>query len=63
MPFLCSAIQSPEKIFYMNQSGEKKGIASLKKNADKIDILAPQFYAVSDKLKLVGGLDNNLKKL
>jgi len=61
VPFFCSA--SPEKIFYMNQSGEKKGIESLKKNADKIDILAPQFYAVSAKLKLTGSLDKNLKKI
>ncbi len=63
-PFLCFAEQyNYEKIFYMNQSGEKKGIKSLQKNSDKIDILAPQFYAVSDKLKLIGGLDNKLKKI
>jgi len=71
-PFFClpaealaqaGSAANPEKIFYMNQSGEKKGLISLQKNADKIDILAPQFYAVSDKLKLVGGLDAKLKKI
>jgi len=35
---------------------------SLQKNADKIDIIAPQFYAVSNELKLTGGLDDNLKR-
>ncbi len=51
-----------EKIFYMSQRKEKEGIESLKTNADKIDILAPQFYAVSSELKLVGGLDEDLQK-
>jgi len=60
VPFLCFA---QEKIFYMSQRREKGGIASFKKNADKIDILAPQFYAVSAKLQLTGGLDANLKKI
>lgn len=59
-PFSCLA---QENIFYMSQGKEKQGIASLQKNADKIDILAPQFYAVSAKLKLVGSLDANLKKI
>ena len=53
---------NPEKIFYMSHSKEKEGIASLEKNADKIDILATQFYGNSDKLELVGGLDAQLKK-
>jgi len=60
VPFLCFA---EEKIFYMSQVREKQGIASLQKNTDKIDILAPQFFAINNKLKLVGGLDNNLKKI
>ncbi|MCX6724103.1 MAG: glycosyl hydrolase family 18 protein [Candidatus Staskawiczbacteria bacterium] len=60
-PFVGSA--STEKIFYMSQLREKEGIASFKKNADKIDILAPQFYTVSAKLKLTGSLDANLKKV
>jgi spore germination protein YaaH len=42
---------------------EKDGIKSLEKNADKIDILAPQFYAVSTELKFVGGLGAQLKKV
>jgi spore germination protein YaaH len=72
-PFLCLAEQQEilvqnnalftgEKIFYMSQNKEKQGIASLQKNVDKIDILAPQFYAINSKLKLVGGLSDNLKK-
>jgi spore germination protein YaaH len=60
-PFLCSAATyNPEKIFYMSQLKEKEGIASLKKNSDKIDILAPQFYGVSAKMQLTGRLDANL---
>lgn len=64
VPFLCSAADyNMERIFYMSQGKEKEGIASINKNADKIDILAPQFYAVSAKLKLAGSLDANLKKV
>jgi len=52
-----------EKIFYMSQLREKEGIESLKTNTDKINILAPQFYAVTDKLGLTGGLDAELKEI
>ena len=45
----------------MSNLKESQGIVSLQKNADKIDILAPQFYGISPSLKLVGGLDSNLK--
>jgi len=69
-PFFCLPAQAGlatevkmEKIFYMSGSKEKEGIASLKKNANKIDIIAPQFYGVSAKLKLTGALSNNLKKV
>ncbi len=51
-----------ENIFYMSHSKEQEGIVSLQNNATKIDIIAPQFYEVSDKLKLAGGLDENLKQ-
>ena len=61
-PFLCLA-SGTERIFYMSQLKEKQGIKSLQKNADKIDILAPQFYGISEKLKLVGGLDAPLQKV
>jgi len=47
----------------MSQGKEKEGIADVKKNAGKIDILAPQFYGISEKLKLVGGLDAQLQKV
>ncbi|MCX6720302.1 MAG: glycosyl hydrolase family 18 protein [Candidatus Staskawiczbacteria bacterium] len=55
--------QGVEKIFYMSELKEKEGIESLKENVAKIDILAPQFYGVSAKLKLTGGLDNKLKTI
>jgi len=61
-PLFCSA-EGMEKIFYMSQGKEKEGIASIQKNADKIDILAPQFFAVSDKMKILGKLDANLEKV
>lgn len=57
-PLFCCAT---EKIFYMSHKYEKEGIVSLK-NSDKIDILAPQFYGVTSKLKLVGGLSEQMKK-
>ena len=63
-PFLCSAEQyNMEKIFYMSQLKEKQGIADLKKYSDKIDILAPQFYAVSAKLILTCKCCNNVSSL
>jgi len=59
LPLFCSA---RENIFYMSQLREKEGIISLKNNSEKIDIIAPQFYAVSAKLGLTGGLSSELKK-
>jgi len=52
-----------EKIFYMSQLREKEGIASLQKNADKVDILGPQFFTVTAGMKIAGKLDDNLKKV
>jgi len=51
-----------EKIFYMSRSKESAGINSLQKNIEKIDIVAPQFYGVSENLKLVGGLTPKLEE-
>jgi spore germination protein YaaH len=62
VPIFCLA-SVPEKIFYMSQGKEKEGIADIKSNSGKIDILAPQFYGISEKLKLVGGLDAPLQKI
>jgi spore germination protein YaaH len=56
-----AADYSIEKIFYMSQGSEKQGIVSLENNADKIDIIAPQFYGVSAKFQLTGSLDDKLK--
>ena len=50
-----------EKIFYFNNS--KAGLESLKKNADKIDILAPQSYSVSAKMVPSGSLSKEVKKI
>jgi len=61
VPFLGLAA-APEKIFYMSQSKEEQGIESLKKNADKIDVVAPQFYGITGKLVFVGKLSVNLKQ-
>ncbi len=47
----------------MSQLKEKEGIASIKINADKIDILAPQFFTVSAKMTLDGKLDAQLKNV
>jgi len=58
-PYFCSA---RENIFYMSQLREKEGIVSLQKNAEKIDIVAPQFYRVSADMQLTGKLDEELKK-
>lgn len=50
-----------EKIFYTNKGKEKEAILSIKKNYKKIDILAPQSYVVTSKLKLSGSISKNLK--
>jgi spore germination protein YaaH len=55
--------KTPERIFYTNKIKEKEAILSIKKNYKKIDILAPQSYALTTKLKLAGGLSANLKKV
>ncbi len=50
-----------EKIFYLSTSSEKKAIADIQANADKMDILAPQAYAVGSDLALHGSLDADLQ--
>ncbi len=52
-----------EKIFYLSPAKETTGIASIKKNAKNIDILAPQVYGVTASLKVVGGLSKKLQKV
>ncbi len=67
--FLCPNISlgadygSFEKIFYLSPAKETTGIASIKKNAENIDILAPQVYGVTTSLKVVGGLSKKLQKV
>ena len=51
-----------EKIFYLSQENEADAIDSINKNWQKIDIIAPQAYAVTSKLILNGGLSSKLKK-
>lgn len=58
----CNAF-AVEKIFYMSHSKKQDGIKSLQKYSDKIDILAPQFYGITEDLRLVGGIDEQLKKI
>jgi spore germination protein YaaH len=52
-----------ERIFYYADYKKAKAIESVKNNADKIDILAPQSYAISFNLKVSGKLDSDLKKI
>jgi len=54
---------TPERIFYMAKDKEKEGIESLKQNADKIDILAPQFYVVSTDLNISGSVSQEIKNI
>lgn len=52
-----------EKIFYMSHSKKHDDIKSLQKYSDKIDILAPRFYGITEDLRLVCGIDEQLKKI
>ena len=66
--FLCSqksfaADYSMERIFYLAPYNATAGVASLDKNWQEIDILAPQYYTVNSKLTLVGQLGPKLKKV
>lgn len=61
-PILVSADVNVEKIFYMSQANEKTAITIIQKNAEKIDILAPQAYAVKSDLNLYGSLSLELQK-
>lgn len=54
---------TPERIFYMSKDKEKEGIESLKQNADKIDILAPQFYSISTNLNISGSVSQDIKNI
>jgi spore germination protein YaaH len=71
LPFFCLPAQTGfaeekpqynmEKIFYLSTSGERKAIVDIKNNADKIDILAPQSYAVGSDLIIHGSLSADLQ--
>jgi len=54
---------TPEKIFYMSKEKEKEGIESLKQNASKIDIVAPQFYLISTDLNISGSVSQDIKNI
>ena len=60
-PFYAAHAQNFEKLFYLSPAKEKTGIESIKKNHQKIDILAPQVYGVTASLKVVGGPSKNLR--
>ncbi|MCX6720162.1 MAG: hypothetical protein NTV36_03600, partial [Candidatus Staskawiczbacteria bacterium] len=54
-----------EKIFYMPSFNAEKGVESLNKNWQKIDILAPQMHVVEftkTGAKITGGFGPKLKK-
>jgi len=51
-----------ENIFYVSQSSEKIALPAISKNAEKIDILAPQSYAVKSDLNVYGSLSLELQK-
>jgi len=50
-----------EKIFYYSTGSA--GIRSLRDNAAKIDIFAPQAYVVNSKLRISGGLSREIKDI
>ncbi|HCC59698.1 MAG: hypothetical protein A2402_02865 [Candidatus Staskawiczbacteria bacterium RIFOXYC1_FULL_37_43] len=52
-----------EKIFYLSEKNEEISIPIIQKNAKKIDILAPQAYAVKSDLNLYGSLSKELKEV
>ena len=74
-PFLCppatpahagqagSAAQyNPEKIFYLPKYNAEAGVASLNKNWQKIDIVAPQMHVVNADFSISGGFGPKFKK-
>lgn len=54
---------SLEKIFYMSQKNVVDGTASLEKNWQEIDIVAPQMYLINSNLMINGGLTAELKEV
>jgi len=51
-----------EKIFYLPKYNAVKGVESLNKNWQKIDILAPQYHVVNADFSISGGFGPKLKK-
>ncbi len=54
---------SVEKIFYLPSYNAVKGVASLEKNWDKIDILAPQYHTLTSKFTVTGKFGPQLAKI
>ena len=52
-----------EKIFYLPAFNAVKGVASLEKNWQKIDILSPQYHVLTANLKITGSFGPKLKKI
>jgi spore germination protein YaaH len=64
LPLSCFASTDKlERIFYYADYRKAKAIESIRNNADKIDILAPQSYTVFSNLTISGKLDPDLKKV
>lgn len=53
----------PEKIFYLPSYNAVKGVESLEKNWEKIDILAPQYHSITAKFTVTGNFGPQLKKV
>jgi len=51
-----------EKIFYLPQFNAVRGVESLNKNWQKIDILAPQYHILNTNLTITGNFGPKLKK-
>jgi spore germination protein YaaH len=52
----------PEKIFYLPKFNAVKGVESLEKNYDKIDILSPQYHTVNSNFTISGNFGPKLKQ-
>ena len=50
-----------EKIFYLAGYNAESGVASVNKNWDKIDILAPQYFVVNNDFSVSGSFGPKLK--
>jgi spore germination protein YaaH len=60
--FFPQNIFAMEKLFYVSEKNAEEAVKSLNQNWQKVDIVAPQMYAVGTDLNLYGKLGTKLKK-